>query len=499
LASAPQWRGGAVHSTAASGLATICGTGNSCNIRAEDEHDKEKNMTGPGNQPEAPVTITSGLQDWQILQQDKEGMARITIRGTWWTVERRENPQVRVRICREGGFSAITRSHDWTVADTVVDSSVQGDEAGKRGMWHLSVTIPRGGPYRLETTVADADDPVEWRRAGQVVHFFCVGDIWLIAGQSNAAGCGRNPIDDPSEIGVHQFSQRGEWELAAHGRLHHPWLAFAKILKKELSCPIGLIPTAVGGTPLSRWDPGQNGDLFDNMANQVRTAGGLVRGVLWYQGESDAGSGHHPQYKTRFTRFVNGIRELTGNAGLPVITVQLNRLHSGKNGAGWEAIREIQRQISHELEQVFLISAFESVLCDGIHNSSSGNLLIAQRAADTALGGIYGRDIPYLHPECACIKRVDQTTIDLHFENIVTRLDYEYALENAFPFAVSDEEGGVPVAAYELPDHKTFRIELARPLKGRITVTGPPGSCPPHVMPKDINGYRGMLGFTMIA
>jgi sialate O-acetylesterase len=447
--------------------------------------------------PARPVTIDSGPVDWQILQQDRNGLASITLAGRWNTLVERRKPEVQVRICREGDFGAITRGHDWTRARTRVDRSVTGDDAGKSGRWTLTLeNIPRGGPYRLVTTVGSAEDAIEWRRGGDVIHFFGVGDLWLIAGQSNAEGYGRDPVDDPAEIGIHQFDGRG-WRLAAHGQHHSPWLAFAKQLKKELGYPIGLIPTAVGGSAVSQWDPAQKGALYAIMQRRLRDAGASIKGCVWYQGESDVGAGEHPTYKARFSRFLKGLRRTVKQAGLPVITVQLNRvLGAREDGAGWEAIREIQRQVSHEEDGVFVIPIFEAGLCDGIHISSLGNLLVAQRAAATALGGVYGHEIDYRHPECKSVRKRSGKVLELCFEHVVERLDYECALSNGFAFAVRDAEGEVPIAGYTLPRNDVIRIELARSLSIPATVTGAPGCCPPQVVPRDISGYRGMLGFT---
>jgi hypothetical protein len=357
--------------------------------------------------------------------------------------------------------------------------------------------IPRGGPYRIETSIGSSEDAVEWRRGGEAIHFLGVGDLWLIAGQSNAEGYGRDPVDDPPEIGIHQFDGRG-WRLAAHDRHHSPWLAFAKALKRELGYPIGLIPTAVGGSAVSQWDPRQKGELYAIMRQRLLDAGGRVRGCTWYQGESDTGEADYPKYVQRFTRFVKGLRGVVKTPQLPVITVQLNRVLGRRvDGAGWEAIREIQRRLAHELEGVFTIPIFEAGLCDGIHISSLGNLLVAQRAADTALGGVYGRDVVFRHPECVSARRVARRAIELRFDHVVERLDYECAVENGFPFAVRDGEGEVPIAGYRLPGKDTFRIKLARDLRGSATVTGAPGHCPPQIVPRDISGYRGMLGFTL--
>lgn len=444
------------------------------------------------------VTIDCGPSDWQVLQQDENGAVSVTLSGRWWTVMKRRKPEVRVRVAREGAFRAIRKQHDWVRARVSIDRSETGERAGRFGTWSLTLKdIPRGGPYRILTSVGSVEDAIEWRRGGDAVHFLCVGDVWLIAGQSNAEGYGRDPVDDPPAFGVRQLDADG-WKLAAHGRNHHPWLAFAKMLRQELHYPIGLIPTAVGGSAISQWDPGQKGELFENMKRRLAGADNMVKGCLWYQGESDVGDAEHPKYKTRFKRFLKGLRRTVKQSRLPVITVQLNRVLGPRDdGAGWEAIREIQRQLAHELAGVFVFPIFEAGLCDGIHISSLGNLLVAERAAVTALGGVYGCDVRYRHPECVRVRRLSGKRIELRFDHVIERLDYEAALSNGFPFAVRDAEGTVPVAGYGVPRKNVMRIELARRLAGGATVTGAPGTCPPQIVPRDISGYRGMLGFTM--
>ncbi|MBI1336089.1 MAG: hypothetical protein GC164_03900 [Phycisphaera sp.] len=410
---------------------------------------------------------------------------------------RRKQPDVRVRIVREGGLSSITRSLDWTRAQTEIDTDAQGDDAGKVGTWRITLSaVPSGGPYRLETSVGSEEDTDTWRRGGDAVHFFCVGDVWLIAGQSNAAGTARSPIDDPPEFGIHQYDDRRGWQIAVFRTLHNPWLAFAKTIKREMGHPVGLIPTAVGGSPISQWDPGQKGDLYHAMLKRVQASGTNIKGILWYQGESDTGPENHPHYKERFTRYVQGVREAVAQPQLPIITVQLNRHLNASAGADWDAIREYQRQLTHELDRVYIISAFESVLSDGIHNGSVGNLLIARRAADTAMGAVYGRDVVFRHPECSRAVSTDGKSIDLHFDHVHAQLDYHGGPTSEFPFVVRDEQGGVPVKGYAIPGRDVFRIELTRPLVGRSTVIGAAGACPPHRVPWDYHNHRAMLGFT---
>ena len=108
-----------------------------------------------------------------------------------------------------------------------------------------------------------------------------------------------------------------------------PWLAFALALKRELGYPIGLIQTSVGGSPLSAWNPEENGILFRNMIRTVSMCGGRVKGVLWYQGETDAGGETETAgYLERFAGFVSAVRREMNAPLLPFFTVQLNKFLS---------------------------------------------------------------------------------------------------------------------------------------------------------------------------
>ncbi len=56
--------------------------------------------------------------------------------------------------------------------------------------------------------------------------------------------------------------------------------------------PIGLVACAHGGTSMEQWNPAKKDEggksLYGSMLRQFQLAGGKVKGVLWYQGESDA-------------------------------------------------------------------------------------------------------------------------------------------------------------------------------------------------------------------
>ena len=460
---------------------------------------KDLNQTG--------VIIESGLQDWQILQQDGEGVARVSLAGRWLTGESSSEARVLVRVLDEARLQPVTRSLDWSEAETSPD-----------GTWFVELArIPAGGLYRIETSLQLNSGPIEWARRGDMRHHIGVGDIWVIAGQSNAAGYGKTPCFDAPELGIHMFALSGEWRLATHplsdstgtrypvnregaNGSHSPFLAFARHLKDTLGYPVGLIPAALGGSPLARWVPGGSGDLYENMLALLRDAGGMCRGMVWYQGESDTGPEESGMYAEKFERMIGDFRKFTNRPELPVITAQLNRYigepYDRPCHEGWEVIREIQRQIARRMDGVEVISTLDLALSDGIHNDSKGNLAIGERMANTVLGAVFCRDVKYRSPDLCAAVLVDSLAVELEFEHVDGRLHFENNIPSQFPFAVRDAGGEVPVASWAFTAKNRLRLNLTRGFTGVATVTGPPTACPPAVIPFDLCGYLPMLAFT---
>jgi len=454
------------------------------------------------------VIIERGAEDWQIFQQDAKGTATIRLSGRWLTEDPYTSAKVVVRLVREDCGEPVVLAHDWTRARTTKD-----------GRWSVTLSgVPAGGLYRLETGLQLSGAAIEWSQRGDMVHHLGVGDVWVIAGQSNSAGYGKAPVVDSPELGVHMFHARGAWQLAAHplsdstgsryaanrehaNGSHSPYLAFARFLRRRLGYPIGLIPAALGGSPISAWAPSLDGTLFRNAQAYVRDAGGACRGVLWYQGESDTGEGDREAYLGRFRELVAGFREVFRTPLLPVITAQLNRYIGdtvrSQPPDGWDVIREAQRQAARQIDGVFVISTLDLALSDGIHIRSDSNLTIGERMAAVALGAVHGRDVKHLHPDLDEARRLSDSKLELVFANVDTRLHYENNHLDELPFAVRDESGPVPVEGWHIVKRNCLRLVLARPLQGTATIIGAPTALPPSIVPIDICGYRPMLGFTV--
>jgi len=448
------------------------------------------------------AVLTEGPMDWQIVQQDQAGMGQLALRGHWAG----ETPgQVEVRLAWEATGSPVTKALDWRPAATERD-----------GAWSATLTnIPAGGLYRLETRFhADNNLAGEWSTRGDMRHFLGVGDLWVIAGQSNSAGYGRGPFEDGPELGVHILRNDEQWALAtqplnestntrhpvnreAANPAHSPYLHFARLLKRHLGYPIGLVQTALGGSPLQAWNPAEPGGavLYHNMVHCARLAGGRVKGILWYQGESDANRGPAETYLQRFGQAVAAWREALGDEMLPVLTVQLNRHYAATTAEidrAWSIVREAQRQAAHA-PAIFVTPTFDLPLSDLIHTSPAGNMLLAERLAQVALGGVYGRPIEHRAPDLQGARRTKGgRMVEMAFAPVTSRMDCVDITANCF--SVQDEQGDVPVSQVVYLGDNAVRLRMGRALVGRATVHGGYGLCP-ATAPMDVERFMPMLGF----
>jgi hypothetical protein len=152
---------------------------------------------------------------------------------------------------------------------------------------------------------------------------------------------------------------------------------------------IGLIPCAVGGTPLSRWMPGA--DLYENAVAITKraTAHSVLKGILWHQGESDAQSEvTATSYAQRFTTMVTALREALGSNDIPVIVGQLGEyLHDQPGGPYYSLVNQALQRASETLPQCAYVRAHGLThKGDGLHFSAVSLRTLGQRYAQAYLG-----------------------------------------------------------------------------------------------------------------
>jgi hypothetical protein len=158
-------------------------------------------------------------------------------------------------------------------------------------------------------------------------------NIFLLIGQSNMAGRGRLH-ESPALAHPRVFMFRDMAWCAAQEPLHTdiPSIAGAglgmsfatELLKSMPSAQVGLVPCAVGGTPLSRWMPGQ--DLYNcAVSTALRAlADGTLAGILWHQGEGDSGNPDDAHtYGQRFQKMIQRLRSDLGSHHAPFVAGEL--------------------------------------------------------------------------------------------------------------------------------------------------------------------------------
>lgn len=231
---------------------------------------------------------------------------------------------------------------------------------------------PSGGWYRLEVRLRTADGVA----AGAEVSRIAVGEVFLVAGQSNAANHGEE-LMRPASGRVAAFDGR-QWRPAvdpqagASGNGGSFLPSFGDALVERLDVPVGLIPIASGGTSVREWLPAgvrfanpptgmqrvrqaapgeweSNGALFEVLAGRLQEAGEHgVRAVLWHQGESDANQKDPTRTLpgARYREFLEQvIRDSRRAAGWSVPWFVAQASYHTPDDPGSEDIRSAQRSL----------------------------------------------------------------------------------------------------------------------------------------------------------
>lgn len=330
--------------------------------------------------------------------------------------------------------------------------------------------VPTGGPYTLLVTS-------EGREAARVGGLL-VGDLWILAGQSNMDGCGKLSGAEPSSEMVCAFYYDDRWGIAedplcwyneAADPVH--WgvtenrqaaiecdramrtigaglgISFGKELARRLGVPIGLLACSHGGTSLAQWDPAlldRGGEsLYGSMIRRVRAAGGKVAGMAWYQGESDANPDAGPVYGEAFTGFVNALRTELGQPGMPLLYVQLGRFYADPTPESercWHTIREAQLKVEPDLQPAAMAPASDLSLDDIIHVDAPGMRRLGLRLARLAHVVAYGASGEgQIGPRPRGVDvSPDRRTVTIHFGSVNGAL---VATDHVYGFMVKSGEG----------------------------------------------------------
>ncbi|MGN6370503.1 MAG: sialate O-acetylesterase [Phycisphaerae bacterium] len=248
---------------------------------------------------------------------------------------------------------------------TLADQSQQ-TSADPAGHWHIDLK-PLPASDRPLTLTLSASNTLS-------LHNILVGEVWICSGQSNM----EYPLDrtkmhgtSPPPASVKDISKQelqsandpllrifrveknlrsdlpnDGWHPATGEPLRHfsaVGYYFGKNLRADLHVPVGLIQSAWGGSRIERWTPAdayQHDDTLRAATTQPGTmdgdavgryydrmvapmAGFPIRGMIWYQGESNLIETNNLHYLEKFRDFADAWRSAWNQPDFPIGTVQI--------------------------------------------------------------------------------------------------------------------------------------------------------------------------------
>ena len=286
--------------------------------------------------------------------------------------------------------------------------------------WEIAFpAMPHGGPYELKCV---------FENGVTVYEDIYVGDVYLIAGQSNVQFKMRSSSTMPESL----LEDNGMLRLFSPERIEKTekffpedgWLPCTKeraldwtavgylmgnYITKKKGVAVGLIACYQGASVIESWLPkgalqkagialswGQkhrdhyfpiyekwcyDGQLYDFVFSQVKPY--PVTGVVWYQGESDTTYDEARVYDREVAALITAWREDLRDESLPFIVVQLADFGVNGNSEEWTLLQQAQLRVPTLVDNVAVVQCADVCEKDDIHPPTKDKLAI--RIADAFL------------------------------------------------------------------------------------------------------------------
>ncbi len=290
-----------------------------------------------------------------------------------------------------------------------------------------------------------------------------IGEVWFCSGQSNMemplGGLrkskvlnGQKYIDIANNNNIRlfntpriasvspNFNTQGMWEVSnteAAKKFSAIGYIFAIELYQKLNVPIGVIEASWGGTRIESWIPKrdlikyEDIKFFDKLPEEKKSQkkpsflynamihpfqNYTIKGVLWYQGESNR---TQPKpYKKYMKELIFSWRSQWKNDKLPFYVVQIAPYDYTKYKRGTpfrpNLIREAQLQTAQEIKNTGIVVTTDVGDCNDIHPSKKE--IIAKRLSNWALANQYNfKDLSFKAAELKSFK-IKDNKVNLKFQ-----------------------------------------------------------------------------------
>ena len=299
----------------------------------------------------------------------------------------------------------------------------------KEGKWMVGLEpMKAGGPF---TMTISGDNVVEIKN-------ILIGEVWICSGQSNMEvsvsdsetpdkaiassedsmmrlfDVPRLPLP-PGLIGpIPEMTTRwAECTPATAAKFSGVGYFFGQKLREALNVPVGLINIPYGGSYAALWMDSKtrtevagggtyrNGWLYDSMLMPLQPY--AVRGVIWYQGESDADNSL--RYRKEFPALIKNWRDDWKQGDFPFLFVQLTGFNFYKKEVAsepqeqttWAELREAQALTAASVPNTAMVVTTDLGSPENVHPVRKKE--VGDRLAMAASGMVYGQDVSYKSPE----------------------------------------------------------------------------------------------------
>ncbi len=246
-------------------------------------------------------------------------------------------------------------------------------------------------------------------------------------------------------------------------------VAYAIHLSQKLGdIPVGVAVAAVGGSRVHEWISDESAaKIFPNSANttlsqrynnMVLPMGRFtLRGILWYQGESDVYSDLET-YRSCFVAWAKDMRTFFKDENLPIITFQLPQYEDDGCKDLWAAFRQLQEEITQQNENVYYVCGIDLGDHRNIHPLQKWEF--CERAAGLALKYIYnveysGAGSYGQNPTISNLyRKTGSQTVYMRFENAST-ISVSEGVERGL-LATTNKQYYTNISSFTLVDSTTI-------------------------------------------
>ncbi|QDT08303.1 PVC-type heme-binding CxxCH protein [Planctomycetes bacterium K23_9] len=273
--------------------------------------------------------------------------------------------------------------------------------------------------------------------------------LFLLVGQSNMAGRGKVTDSDRQPVDrVLMLNKANQW-VPAVDPLHFdkpnivgvgPGRSFAlRYAQAHPGATVGLIPCAVGGSPIAAWEPGGYHEStkthpYDDMLPRLKAAmpSGTVKGILWHQGESDSKPQLARVYESKLHTLIKRLRNEIGNSSVPFLAGQLGKFSERP----WDENKRRVDAVHQSLPKQ--IPATEFVSSDGLDHK--GDNVHFSAAAAKELGQRYAAAYAKIIERQSDLEWKDGDRVVLLGDGLIEQEQYFGWIEVMLTMAFADRE-----------------------------------------------------------